>query len=188
MKDREDLPNFLNENNLMGIGVEVGVLKGEFSSHILKNWNGNKLYLVDSWRHISGLNDFNNPDHNGHLDNLANTFMNIYEFNERAILIRDYSVSASRLFQDNSLDFVYIDAAHDFDGVLTDLKAWWPKIKVGGLMAGDDYVEGYTTGDRTMTVEVIKATNEFFGEDKVSVTPEKSEDPYYKPNWWIFKE
>ena len=49
------------------------------------------------------------------------------------------SVEASQKFGDESLDFVFIDAAHDYDNVVADLDAWFPKIKTGGLLGVDDY-------------------------------------------------
>ena len=51
-KTREEvLPRILSENKLNGKGVEIGVFKGQFSKHILENWDG-KLYLIDPWRGI----------------------------------------------------------------------------------------------------------------------------------------
>jgi hypothetical protein len=64
------------------------------------------------------------------------------------------SLAASRIFPDKSLDFVFIDAAHDYESVLTDLELWFPKIRDGGIIAGHDYCEHYNG--------VIKAVNEFF--------------------------
>ena len=49
------------------------------------------------------------------------------------------SVAASKLFPDHSLDFVFIDAAHGYEFVKEDIEAWLPKVKQGGLIAGDDY-------------------------------------------------
>ncbi len=43
---------------------------------------------------------------------------------------------------DQSLDFVYLDARHDFQGVFSDLIAWWPKLRIGGVIAGHDYCDG----------------------------------------------
>ena len=189
MNAREDLPEFLNQKGLIGTGVEVGVLRADFSFHILSKWRGEKLYLVDGWRHIPGLEDVNNPDHNGHLDSMAKAMMKIYTFGERATMIRELSVPASKLFQDCSLDFVYIDAGHDYKSVSADLEAWFPKVKRGGLIMGDDYAEGYWEGPekkKFTKFEVIKAVDDFFGEGRVSLTPAKQNE-YYKPNWWTIK-
>lgn len=49
------------------------------------------------------------------------------------------SLLAVNLYGDVSLDFVFIDASHDYDSVKADIKVWLPKIKDGGLLAGHDY-------------------------------------------------
>jgi len=49
------------------------------------------------------------------------------------------SVEAAARFPDGSLDVVWIDADHSYDAVKADLEAWWPKLKVGGWMGGDDW-------------------------------------------------
>lgn len=64
------------------------------------------------------------------------------------------SVRAASLFPDRSVDFVFLDAAHDYDNVTADLKAWWPKIKPGGTLAGHDYSPPWP--------DVTRAVNEFF--------------------------
>jgi predicted O-methyltransferase YrrM len=48
------------------------------------------------------------------------------------------SVEASKLFEDKTLDFVFIDGAHDYDSVFDDIHHWFPKVKVGGYISGDD--------------------------------------------------
>lgn len=47
---------------------------------------------------------------------------------------------AAKLFPDNSVDFVYIDAEHSRDALLRDIRIWWPKVKPGGIMGGHDYL------------------------------------------------
>jgi hypothetical protein len=42
---------------------------------------------------------------------------------------------------DASLDYVYVDARHDYCGVKEDLEAWWPKLRRGGILAGHDYLD-----------------------------------------------
>lgn len=139
MKTRNDLPAFLNGLGLTGLGVEMGVSRGEFSQFLLENWSGRRLFLVDAWRYFCGEINVNNPDHNGHLDCLAETFRRVYPYGSRAIIIRDLSIMAADLFANESLDFVYLDGGHDYQNVKQDLEAWYPKVKRGGLFAGHDY-------------------------------------------------
>jgi hypothetical protein len=53
--------------------------------------------------------------------------------------LKAYSPQCSEEFANESLDFVYIDALHDYDSVKSDMEAWFPKIKQGGILAGHDY-------------------------------------------------
>lgn len=53
--------------------------------------------------------------------------------------IRLKSLEASKLYADGSLDFVFLDAAHDFENVSADINAWFPKVKPDGFIAGHDY-------------------------------------------------
>lgn len=65
--------------------------------------------------------------------------LEIKPFNNRVEFIRKSSIDASKNFKDNSIDAIFIDANHEFKYVLEDLYAYWPKVKSGGIIAGDDY-------------------------------------------------
>ena len=49
------------------------------------------------------------------------------------------SLQASLLYDDESLDFIFIDGAHDYDNVIQDMKIWWEKLKPGCVLAGHDF-------------------------------------------------
>jgi predicted O-methyltransferase YrrM len=68
------------------------------------------------------------------------------KFPGRYVLHRDYSVTvAKRLLSESQnmplFDFIYLDARHDYAGILEDLEAWWPLLKEGGMFSGHDFVE-----------------------------------------------
>ena len=65
---------------------------------------------------------------------------NLRNYGSKINLIRNFSNLAVSLFQDNTIDFIYIDARHDFCGVYEDLILYFPKLKCNGIMAGHDYV------------------------------------------------
>jgi methyltransferase family protein len=69
---------------------------------------------------------------------------------EKITLIISDSVSAARLFSDASLEWVHLDARHDYASVKADIEAWLPKVRRGGWLSGDDC-------DRERWPEVVKA-------------------------------
>lgn len=71
-------------------------------------------------------------------------------FGEKITLIISDSVGAARLFSNASLDWVHLDARHDYASVKADIEAWLPKVKAGGWLSGDDY-------DEQKWPEVVKA-------------------------------
>ncbi len=64
---------------------------------------------------------------------------NLDRFQVSATVLREDSATAAARFADGSLDLVFIDADHQYDAVLRDLEAWWPKISPTGRIAGHDY-------------------------------------------------
>eukprot|EP01064_Diplonema_japonicum_P010982 TRINITY_DN18232_c0_g1_i1.p1 TRINITY_DN18232_c0_g1~~TRINITY_DN18232_c0_g1_i1.p1 ORF type:complete len:191 (+),score=22.86 TRINITY_DN18232_c0_g1_i1:404-976(+) len=63
----------------------------------------------------------------------------VEQYGDRATVLRNTSSDASSLFANHSLDFVYIDARHDYAAVKEDLGLWWPKLAPGGIMSGHDF-------------------------------------------------
>jgi predicted O-methyltransferase YrrM len=50
------------------------------------------------------------------------------------------SLEASKLYANKSLDFVFIDASHEYEDIKNDIIHWLPKVKIGGILAGHDMV------------------------------------------------
>lgn len=124
------------------IFVEVGAWKGQSAAHMaveIINSNKNiKFYCFDTW---AGSTEHKlDPRYSHDLPSLYQQFQNnIAPVKNYIKYARLASTDAVHLFEDDSIDFVYIDANHEFDDVVKDIKAWWPKIKLGGLLAGDDF-------------------------------------------------
>ena len=123
-----------------GFGVEVGTFKGEFSKQILSIWDGT-LYMVDVWREMD--ESYEDSSNHKYFNNNVydDVIKNIKGFEDRAIMIRSTSESASKIFSNHSLDFVYIDANHAYDFVKNDIEYWYPKVKKGGYLLGHDYID-----------------------------------------------
>ncbi len=56
---------------------------------------------------------------------------------------KGYSLNVVETFEDNSIDFVFIDGLHDFDNVYLDIKNWYEKVKSGGIVSGHDVHNPY---------------------------------------------
>jgi hypothetical protein len=137
--DRIQLLDLIFSELKNGVGVEVGTFKGQFSKEILKRWNG-KLYMVDVWNEL-GDEYIDASNHKNFKGGVYGECMdNIKGYEDRGVMIRATSKVASDLFDDNSLDFVYIDANHAYDFVKEDIALWYPKVKSGGLVMGHDYL------------------------------------------------
>lgn len=136
--DRVNLMYKLGREFPNGKGVEVGSFKGEFAKEICQIWDG-RLYMVDVWRGL-GSEYMDASNHNIHTDAYAEAMRAISGFEDRAIMIRAESKVAAAMFEDNSLDFVYIDANHAYDYVVEDIALWYPKIKNDGFLLGHDYI------------------------------------------------
>ena len=118
--------------------VEVGTHRGDFAYEILRR-GPRELWLIDPWEQQSI--DIYADDH-ANKDNLEEIYYSVLErfyYDKRVRVIRDYSLNAVKQFQDESIDFVYIDAVHSMASVLIDMSIWWHKVKPGGWICGHDY-------------------------------------------------
>ena len=74
-------------------------------------------------------------------------------------LINSDSLQASKMFDDKSIDCVYIDSDQRYESVLSDLECWYVKVRDGGILAGDDY---------TRLLSVRKAVDDFCKEKQIT--------------------
>ena len=130
----EFLATLLNQRELTGAGVEIGVYRGDFSVLCLQYWPGT-LHLVDPWNLPlkGGL-------HGTPADlEITRTALERADVYDRAVLHITQSHVAATLFPAASLQFIYVDGAHNYAQVKRDFACWWDKLAPGGLFAGHDY-------------------------------------------------
>lgn len=138
-------------------GAEIGVYQGKFSKLMFKTIPGLKMKCVDLWEE--------------HYDD-AKKRLSGYD----AELIKMCSEKASETVANGSLDFVYIDAGHDFDNVAIDIIKWAPKVRVGGIVSGHDYHHNYQYG----VMEAVDSYTKCHNIKQWFVTRDLS------PNWfWV---
>jgi hypothetical protein len=122
--------------------VEVGAWKGKSTAYmaveIINSGKNIKFDTIDLWSGLGSAAYIDDKDVQEYT--LYETFLkNIEPVKHVVNPIRMHSAEAASLYPTQSLDFVMIDAGHDYEDVKADLFAWLPKIKPGGLIAGDDF-------------------------------------------------
>lgn len=166
----------------MGVltAVEVGVAFGENAELILLGSNLERLLLVDPWDYVKG------EDPQGYGDAIKDwTGCERYarhkmeKFGDRAAFLKMSSAEAANLFEDESVGFVYIDANHKRPYIDRDILAWFPKVRVGGLIGGHDYHNVYM---EHYTCEVKQAVDSLFDPTQLHTTKDVD------PSWYFHKE
>eukprot|EP00435_Cladocopium_sp_Y103_P052806 s615_g16.t1 len=109
--------------------VEVGVDEGDFFAAVVQemDWLGVdvKYYAVDPWF--------------GRIEQMKNALNLAIKWAPKVWIIRETGDKASRMLEDESVDFVFIDAVHSFEYVTLHMEKFWPKVKPGGILAGHDF-------------------------------------------------
>ena len=158
------------------IGAEIGVYQGDYSEEIFNYFKKKcnlKFYLIDQWIINDNFKDRPTPFVGYSSEELELAYKQVKNrfINKKGVeIMKMDSLSASQKFSDNYFDFVYLDANHDYDFILSDLKAWFPKVKNQGILFGDDYNRPYG---------VNKAVAEFAYENKLIVHFTDNQSQFY---------
>ena len=140
---RDDLPAFFVEMGYK-VGAEIGTAKGVYAEVIAKS--GLKLYAIDPWLVYDGYvkGEDEKERKAGGYD--QQEMDRQYEHVKKLLapydctIIRKTSMEALADIPNESLDFVYIDANHEFKYVVEDIYEWSKKVRKGGVISGHDYL------------------------------------------------
>jgi predicted O-methyltransferase YrrM len=132
---RRDLAKLLHKLDLKK-GVEVGVAAGIYGEILLHHNPQMELYFVDPWKPYGLYRDYTRKQTFERLMSEAEARFKPFP---NAHIVRTTSVEAAKQFEDESLDFVFIDANHQEKFVTEDINAWYPKVRPGGILSGHDY-------------------------------------------------
>jgi hypothetical protein len=139
--------------------VEVGSWKGKSSAfmavEIINSGKNIKFDCIDLWGGNNVDGSQNNPNDNSLYDLFLNNMKPLEDYYKP---FRISSYEGAKLYKDNSLDFVFIDANHSYEPLKQDIQVWLPKIKKGGIISGHDYIPH----EHGAFPEVIKAVQEMF--------------------------
>lgn len=126
-------------------GAEIGVFAGEMSRALLGSDHGISLVMVDSWEGAGASYQGDSGDWHAGLAQAAQDgfFAQAQRrarfAGTRATILRMRSGEALSRIADRSLDFVFIDADHSYEGCKADIRGWAKKVKPGGWLGGHDY-------------------------------------------------
>ena len=149
--------------------AELGVFRGEsipilFNNLNVENYYGIDLYVDSDDSVLSyGIHKNNNSTANKNYLKIIETYKN----NNKVNIIKKNTNNASKIFDDSFFDLIFIDAGHDYVSVYEDIRNWFPKLKKGGIICGDDL----------HTPSVEKAVIDFF-KDKYKIHYSKNKNPY----------
>ena len=153
------------------VGIELGVAGGSFSTRIVESGKFDKVFGVDTY-----------DDYYHHIDEYREAISRVGLKSNYSLLRMTFEEALS-LFPDEFFDFIYVDGfAHTGQEGGQTLADWYPKLKVGGIMAGDDYHDDWPL--------VQWAVNDFASALGVGLTvTEKTESHSYNryPSWFIAK-
>ena len=135
MKVRSDLPKWLVDKGLI-VGAEIGVYKGEFTE-IFCLAGVKMIYAIDPWKaYWPTKTDFVTQKRQDFLCEHSHRTLDKYP---NCTIVKKESMEALADFEDESLDFVYIDGNHSFKTVAEDICEWSRKVRKGGVVSGHDY-------------------------------------------------
>jgi predicted O-methyltransferase YrrM len=126
--------------------VEIGSFLGQSTAalaQLIQNSKKHiKVYAVDLFE----LSNFSDEPHAQVIQEHGGDFFAAYNYNLQQAKVADHitsikasSLEAAQQFEDRSISFLMIDASHKYSDVVDDIEAWYPKIKLGGIISGDDY-------------------------------------------------
>ena len=178
---RDELPHVLNARGLLGVGAEVGVSLGEYSELLLRSWRGRRLISIDSWPVAPGADPEDPLVGTAAQERyLAETRRRLAPFGERSEIRRRDSLVAAAEVGPGELDFVYIDAAHEYDAVRADIDPWHGRVRPGGLLCGHDYFDGDRLGSPYGVASAVEA---FCAERGLIATTTLREAP--EQSWFV---
>lgn len=174
---------------------------GEFAASILPAWrNCTRYYLVDAWQPLANYTDQSNVDRWRQVELFESARARMRRFRRRtlALFLPMLTSQALLLVPDGSVDLVYVDARHDYCGVLADVRGWWPKLRPGGIMAGHDYLtvaesralnpkqDWGLCGDGTRHEGAVKAAVQGFAAEQGGLDIMVTKDDVW-PTWMVQK-
>jgi len=162
------------------VGCEVGVYKGENADWILKSLNIKKIFLIDPYIVYDDYTD--SKKHYG-IDqdplNIAEkeAEQRVSKHGNKVVWLKKKAEEKETLkLVPDELDFVYLDGNHQYEFVKKDIELYYKKLKMGGVIGGDDIDNGLEREHDG----VMRAVLEFINENNLKLHVGHND-------WWVVK-
>jgi len=178
------------------VGLETGIEKGKNAVVMFENIPNLKLYGLDAYKRHPQASYIHDAEKRNWDDRyLQAVRQQCYKRMQgrNCVMIEKFSEDGIGDVEDNSLDFVYLDADHSYDFVMQDIILWGRKLKKGGIMSGHDYYDDSDSSKRR--ARVMQAVNDYTnvhdikfyitGEDHLANKGRLNGD--YYPSWFFVK-
>lgn len=138
---REIVINAEDDAHFVELGSFLGQSTAAMGIFIKSSGKRIKFDAVD----IFELNEFSDPPHAKVIEEHGGDFLAAFKSNlekaqvlDAVNIVKATSLEAAAMYEDRSISFIMIDASHTYEDVVDDINAWYPKLKLGGIMSGDD--------------------------------------------------
>ena len=171
IKNRIELARYFAELGFKK-GAEIGVLGGYYSHVLLETIPDLNLLSIDPWSKYARVY----PD--------AVKLLSPYP---NSTILRATSLDVVKMITDESLDFVYIDGDHHYEPSKNDIKEWTKKVRMGGIVAGDDYLVGQKSAGVVLAIDEYAKINNLL----LINTPWDDNNPVFNdknPQWYFVKK
>lgn len=138
-----NIPLLVQRLDRKPVVVEIGAWLGKSSFYLTENHHQHAdIYIVDTWQ---GTPESLDGSHKlaTERDIFVDFMRNMRAHHGKFTPLRAHSVDAARYFDDNSIDLIFIDADHSYEGAKADIEAWLPKLSAQGIIAGHDYTSSW---------------------------------------------
>ena len=148
-----------------GVGAEIGVCKGMNAINLWHITKPRKMYLCDAWRerHPNACLIEDSALWEDDHEDLVKSFFREEVKNGLVETHKEWGGNFLYSLDNNSLDWVYLDACHDYKPVSIELDNSLHKVKKGGLIMGHDYAPNA----QVWIAGVIRAVNEKIQEGRI---------------------
>ena len=189
IKNKTDLHQSLHHLGYK-FGVEVGAYRGSGTESLLLESKLDRVWAIDYWAHPRKSDLSNYEDYISCINRL-------FKYGQRCTPLKMEAKEAASFFAGDSICYVYIDAGLECEEYLSIAKAWWPKVKPDGMIAGRLFDWVVTSGKMVETDAsflAVKAFSDFVGIDHHIIydrpLPEGVDVENYKGSrsWFIQKK